>query len=82
MSGTYLRGTEQRSCVMSIILGPSANFLHLRSKNIFSPKKKLQHADKLERKRHDILATCEKIINIVIGYNWAAQASRKVTKRY
>ena len=29
MSGTYLRGTDQRSCVVSMILGTSAKFFHL-----------------------------------------------------
>ena len=50
---TYLRGTDQRSCVVNINLDSSAKFHHLCFEiyHISSPKAKLQLADQLERKR-------------------------------
>ena len=50
---TYLRGTDQRSCVVNINLDASAKFHHLCFEiyHISSPKTKLQLADQLERKR-------------------------------
>ena len=54
MSETYLRGTEQQSCVVNIYLGASAKFLHLRKCHISPPKTILQLTDQLERKRYDI----------------------------
>ena len=47
MSKTYLRSTDQQSCVANVILGASAKFLHLRFKinHILPPKKKLKVAE-------------------------------------
>ena len=41
---------------------------------------KLQHVDKLEKKRHDILAACEKMIYIDIGYKSALNLTDKRRK--
>ena len=54
MSETYLRGTDQQSCVVSIMLGASTKLHRLRC-HVSPPKTELQHADKLERKPYDIL---------------------------
>ena len=53
MSGTYLRCTDQRCYVVSIIPGASAKFLDLRfwKCHISPPITKLQHADKLDKKK-------------------------------
>ena len=74
MSEAYMRGMDQRSCVVSINLDASAKFLDLRVEkcHISPPKTKLHHADKLERKRCDILATYGKMIYIDIGYKSVA----------
>lgn len=44
ISWTYLRGTDQRSCVVTVISGSSTTFLHLRFEecHISPPKTKLQ----------------------------------------
>ena len=59
---------------------PSSSIL---KKSYFtSLKTKLQDADKLERKGHDILTTCEKMIYIDIGYKSASNQNGQVTKKY
>ena len=52
-----LEGTDQRSCAVSIILGDSGKFRHLRLKKMshFTSKEEIPAADKLVRKRYDIL---------------------------
>ena len=51
-----IEGTDERSCIVGIILGASAKFLHLRffKIHISSLKTKLQQPKNLERKRYDI----------------------------
>ena len=83
MSETYLRGTDQRCFVVSIIPYASAKFLHLHfwKCHITPPKMKLQHADKLERNNMIYLAR-EKMIYFDMGYKSASEHNRWVTKRY
>ena len=81
MSETYLRGTDQRCYVVSIIPGASAKFLHLhfRKCHISPPKTKLQHANKLDR--NDMIhLSREKMIYIDIVYKSASNQNRRVTK--
>ena len=56
-SKTYLRGTDQRSCVVNIYMGASAKFLHLPiwKCQILPPKTKTPAGSILERKRYDIM---------------------------
>ena len=80
-------GTDQRSCVVSIIPGASAKFLHLSfpKMSYFTFKDETPAADKLERKRYHILriyCTSEKMIYIDIGYKSASSQNRQVTKSY
>ena len=74
-----MRGTDKRSCVVITNLDASAKFLHLRVYKCYisPPKTKLQHGNKLERKRYDIMATCEKMIYIEMGIS---QQRRKAGK--
>ena len=83
ISEIYLRGTDQRFYVMSIIPGASAKLLHLHiwKCHISPSKRKLQHADKLERNSMIYLA-CEKMVFIDIGYKSASIQRRRVTKRH
>ena len=82
ISKTYLRGTDQRSCVVNIYLGASANFLylHIWKCHILPPKTKAPHI--LERKRYDIVTASEKMIYIDIGYKSDTNQNLQVTKRY
>ena len=83
MSETYLRGTDQRSCVVNIYLGASTKFIHLRiSKCHISPPKTKTPATTNWRENDDILTASEKMIYIDIGYMSAPNPNRQVTKRY
>ena len=67
MSDTYLMGTDQKCYVVLydvLCQVPSSQYLKM---SYFTLKDELQHADKLERKRYDILATREKMIYINKG---------------
>ena len=84
MSETYLRGTDQRSCVVNIYLGAFAKFIHfcIWICHISPPKTKLQLADQLERKGYIFWAR-EKMICVDIGDKSATQQTdswRKGTK--
>ena len=61
-------------------LGVSAMFLRLcfRIYHISPPKMSLQPAEKLERKRYDILESCEKIIYIDIVYKTTTRQAVKL----
>ena len=76
MSGAYLRGTGQRSCVVFQV--PSSLFLKM---SYFTSKDETTARRQLERKRYVILLG-EKMIYIDLGYKSATQRSRQVTKRY
>ena len=78
MSGTYLRGTDQRCYVVSIIPGascqvPSFPFLKL---SYFKSKDETPARRKLERKRYDTWFL-EKMIYIDVGYKSATQQTDK-----
>ena len=75
--------TDQRSCVVSIILSAFAKILHLCFWNYYisHPKRKLQQANKLERKWYD-LCTGEKMIYIDIGYQPASGQNGQLMKKY
>ena len=72
MSETYLRGTDQRTCVVNIsrVLLSSSSSRYLKM-SYFTSKDENSSQHKLERKRHDILTPSEKIIYIDIGYKSA-----------
>ena len=84
MSETYLRGTDQRSCVANIYLGTTAKFLHLciGKCHISPPKTKTPDRYKQEKKPYDKVRAREKMIYVDIGYDLATSLNRQVTKRY
>ena len=63
MLKTYLRGSDQRSCVANIYLGVSAKFLHshIRKCHISPPKTKTPARNILERKRYHIMCSAKDI---------------------
>ena len=66
MSGTYLRGTDECSCIVNIYLDTFAKFLHLRIQKCHTspPKVNLQPTKQLEREQYDITRAREKMIYV------------------
>ena len=83
-SVTYLKGTDQRCCVVSIIPVASNRFLHLRvcKSHISPPKTKTPAHSKLERKLYDILMAGKKMIYTDIGFKSTQNQNRQATKIY
>ena len=71
---TYLRCTDQRYFVASIIRA-SSNFL-----SYFTSKDEYSSPQLLERKRYDIIQAREKMIYIDIGYKSTQRQNRQVTE--
>ena len=73
MSETYLRGTDQRSCVVNILLDLLPSSFIFVSKNVIFhlERQKFQKTQTGEKKLCDIMATYKKMIYIDIGHKSA-----------